>query len=47
MAEKLSTQLRALVIPVNQVLSLLQPFRKLTDVFAVTLHWWNWNERLV
>lgn len=43
----LATPLMALVMPADQAIGLLLPILMLADVFAVALHWRNWNVRLV
>lgn len=43
----LATPLMALVMPADQVIGLMLPILIFADIFAVALHWGNWNRRLV
>jgi uncharacterized protein len=43
----LATPLMALVMPADQVIGLVLPILMFADIFAVALHWGNWNRRLV
>jgi uncharacterized membrane protein YfcA len=47
MAGPLITALMALVIPADQVLGLVLPLLIAGDVFAVSAHWKNWEQRIV
>ena len=46
-AGALATPLMALVLPADQVIGLILPILMVADVFAVALHWGNWNKRLI
>lgn len=46
-AGALATPLMALVMPADQVIGLVLPILMIADVFAVALHWGNWNRRLI
>lgn len=43
----LATPLMALVMPSGRVIGLVLPILMFADVFAVTLHWGNWNRKLI
>lgn len=43
----LATPLMALVMPADQVIGLVLPILMFADIFAVALHWGNWNRKLV
>ena len=46
-AGALATPLMALVLPADEVIGLILPILMVADVFAVALHWGNWNRRLI
>jgi uncharacterized membrane protein YfcA len=43
----LATPLMALVLPGEPVIGLVLPILMFADIFAVALHWGNWNRRLI
>ncbi len=43
----LATPLMALVMPSGRVIGLVLPILMFADVFAVALHWGNWNRKLI
>lgn len=43
----LATPLMIIVMPVEQALGMTLPILMMTDVFAVTAHWKNWDMKLV
>ncbi len=46
-AGALATPLMALVMPADKVIGLILPILMLADIFAVALHWGNWNGKLI
>jgi uncharacterized membrane protein YfcA len=46
-AGALATPMMALVLPADKVIGLILPILMLADIFAVALHWGNWNGKLI